>query len=136
MKMLNALEDLNHAPGTQVNLNAIAFVTHEGLGILLRLLAPIAPHIAHHLWRELGYGEDILHAPWPEVDAAALARDSIDLVVQVNGKLRGRVSVPAGSDKPVQESAALADAAVQRFIDGQAVKKVVVVPGKLVNIVI
>ena len=140
MKMLNVLSEVRgvaeagkgHAPSADVRNKIFA----EGIGILLRLLAPIAPHITHHLWRELGYAGDILDASWPQVDEAALLRDSIDLVVQVNGKLRGRVSVPAGSDKAAQESAALADAAVQRCIAGQAVKKVVVVPGKLVNIVV
>jgi len=140
MKMLNLLSevrdvteaDKGYAPSADVRNKIVA----EGVSILLRLLAPIAPHITHHLWRELGYAGDILDAPWPQVDETALVRDSIDLVVQVNGKLRGRVSVPSGSDKAAQESAALADAAVQRFIDGQAVKKVVVIPGKLVNIVI
>lgn len=140
MKMLNILSEVRavaeagkgYAPSAGVRNKILV----EGVSILLRLLAPIAPHITHHLWRELGYVGDILDAPWPQVDAAALVRDSIDLVVQVNGKLRGRVSVPAGSDKAAQESAALADVAVQRFIDGQTVKKVVVVPGKLVNIVV
>ncbi len=138
MKIVNALYDavpaVKSGSGTQRRVDEA--LVAEAVSILLRLLAPIAPHITHHLWRELGYAGDILDAAWPQVDEAALVRDSIDLVVQVNGKLRGRVSVPAGSDKAVQESAALADAAVQRFIAGQAVKKVVVVPGKLVNIVI
>ncbi len=138
MKIVNALYDaapaVKNSSGAQRRVNEA--ILAEGVSILLRLLAPIAPHITHHLWRELGYAGDILDASWPQVDEAALVRDSIDLVVQVNGKLRGRVSVPAGSDKAAQESAALADVAVQRFIDGQAVKKVVVVPGKLVNIVI
>ncbi len=138
MKIVNALYDA--APGVKTSAGAQReadeVIVAEAVSILLRLLAPIAPHITHHLWRELGYAGDILDAAWPQVDEAALVRDSIDLVVQVNGKLRGRVSVPAGSDKAVQEDAALADAAVQRFIAGQAVKKVVVVPGKLVNIVI
>jgi leucyl-tRNA synthetase len=138
MKIVNALYDaapaVKNSSGAQRQTDEV--ILAEGASILLRLLAPIAPHITHHLWRELGYAGDILDASWPQVDETALLRDSIELVVQVNGKLRGRVNVPAGTDRAAQESAALADDAVQRFIAGQAVKKVVVVPGKLVNIVI
>jgi leucyl-tRNA synthetase len=113
-----------------------AYARHERLSILLRLLSPIAPHISHTLWRELGYGEDILSAPWPEVDAAALVKDAIDLVVQVNGKVRSQVSVPAGADKNAIEEAALHDEKVQSFIDGQTIVKIIVVPGRLVNVVV
>ncbi len=108
----------------------------EGLGILLRLLSPIAPHLTHHLWCELGYGDDVLDAPWPQVDESALARDTIEMVVQVNGKVRGKVKVPADADKPAIEAAALADTNVQRFVGGQTVVKIIVVPGRLVNIVV
>jgi len=107
----------------------------EGMGILLRLLAPIAPHIAHKLWRELGYGEDILGAGMPEVDEKALERDTIEYVVQVNGKLRGKVQVPADADREAVERAALENENAQRFIGDATVRKVIVVPGKLVNIV-
>ncbi len=103
--------------------------------MLLRLLSPIAPHITHHLWRELGYGDDILNAPWPEVDDSALKRDSIELVVQVNGKLRARIQVPAQADKAAVEAIARNDENVLRHIEGKEIKKVIVVPGKLVNIV-
>ncbi len=127
MKILNALDRLAGVKSDE---------TREGLSILLRLLAPITPHICHHLWLALGFGEDILAAPWPEPDPAALATDEIQIVVQVNGKLRGRVSVPvqAGEDK-VRELA-IADETVARYVAGKPVKKVIVVPGKLVNIVI
>jgi leucyl-tRNA synthetase len=128
MKMLNALGKV-HGKGMES-------VQHEGFSIVLRLLSPIAPHITHTLWRELGYGNDILEAPWPAVDEAALKRDTIELVVQVNGKLRGQVSVPATADKSTVEQAALADANVQKFIEGMAIAKIIVVPGKLVNIVV
>jgi leucyl-tRNA synthetase len=100
------------------------------------LLSPIAPHITHKLWRELGYGEDILHAPWPEPDPAALEQDEIELVVQVNGKLRGNIRVAKNAGKDVIEAAALASEPVRKFVAGQSVKKVVVVPGRLVNVVI
>ncbi|MHB8473550.1 MAG: leucine--tRNA ligase [Gammaproteobacteria bacterium] len=138
MKLLNALYDA--APAVKISTGETRLlydrIVSETVAILLRLLAPIAPHITHHLWGELAYAADILHAPWPVVDESALARDTFDLVVQVNGKRRGQVIVPAASDKAAQEQAALADVNVQRFIDGQPIKKVIVVPGKLVNIVI
>jgi len=108
----------------------------EGLGILLRLLAPVAPHISHTLWKELGYGDDVLYANWPEVDAAALVRDTIEIVVQVNGKLRGKITVPADANRDSVEMQALADENVQRFTEGKAIVKVIVVPGKLVNVVV
>jgi leucyl-tRNA synthetase len=126
MKILNALEDLAEWDAT----------SREGLSILLRLLSPIAPHVTHHLWRELGFGEDIMKAPWPEVDPKALDQDEIELVVQVNGKLRGSIRVPKQADKAAIETLAMANANVQKFVAGQNVKKVVVVPGRLVNLVI
>jgi leucyl-tRNA synthetase len=128
MKMMNTLGRLEG--------EGSGALRNEGVSILLRLLSPIAPHISHTLWRELGYGEDILSAPWPEVDAAALVKDAIDLVVQVNGKVRSQVSVPAGADKNAIEEAALHDEKVQSFIDGQTIVKIIVVPGRLVNVVV
>ncbi len=107
----------------------------EGLGILLRLLSPIAPHVTHHLWRELGFGDDILTAPWPKVDESALVQDSLEYVVQVNGKVRGKIQAPAAAEKPEIEALALANENVQRFLDGLTVRKVIVVPKKLINIV-
>ena len=126
MKILNALEEIAEWNAT----------TAEGLSILLRLLSPIAPHLAHHLWRELKFGEDIMQAPWPEPDPKALEQDEIELVVQVNGKLRGSIVVPKQADKATIESLARSNANVQRFVAGQTVKKVVVVPGRLVNLVV
>jgi leucyl-tRNA synthetase len=107
----------------------------EGLGIVLRLLAPIAPHITHQLWRDLGLGDDILQAPWPQVDEEALRRESIEYVIQVNGKVRGKVQVPADADRRAIEQAALTNDNVQRFVGGAEVRKVIVVPNKLVNVV-
>jgi len=130
MKILNALE---RAPADEP---ASQSVVREGLGILLRLLSPIAPHISHHLWRELKFGEDVLAAPWPEHDPAALIEDEIELVVQVNGRRRGDVRVPRDADKNTIERIVLADPAVQRHVNGQPIKKVVVVPGRLVNVVV
>jgi leucyl-tRNA synthetase len=112
-----------------------AAVLREGLSILLRLLAPVAPHITHHLWRELGFGDDVLAAEWPAVDEDALTQDSIQYVVQVNGKVRGKVQVPADASREAIEAAALADDNVRRFTEGVSIRKVVVVPNKLVNLV-
>jgi leucyl-tRNA synthetase len=134
MKMLNALDDARLGAGP-----AEAAVLRESMGILLRTLYPIAPHITHALWTELGYTRqhgDLLDAPWPQADESALKQDEIELVVQVNGKLRGQIRVPAQADKAAVEAAALADATVQKFIAGSPIKKLVVVPGKLVNVVV
>jgi len=127
MKILNALERLPEED---------AAADEEGMSILIRLLSPIAPHIAHHLWRELGFGEDVMKAPWPEPDPEALEQDEIELVVQVNGKLRGSIKVPKAADRSAIEGLALANPNVQKFVAGQSVKKVVVVPGRLVNLVV
>jgi leucyl-tRNA synthetase len=134
MKMINALEDFKalDSAGAQ-----IAIV--EGFGILLRCLYPATPHIAHTLWAELGYAGalgDLLDAPWPQVDPDALVQDEIELMLQVNGKLRGAIVVPAGADKAAIEQAALAHEMFQKFANGAAPKKVIVVPGRLVNLVL
>jgi leucyl-tRNA synthetase len=126
MKILNALDEIDDWNAT----------TEEGLSILLRLLSPITPHMAHHLWRELKFGEDIMQAAWPEPDPAALEQDEVELVVQVNGKLRGSIRVPKAADRAAIEELARANPNVQRFVAGQNVKKVVVVPGRLVNLVV
>jgi leucyl-tRNA synthetase len=134
MKMLNALEDARL--GDSAAENALA---REGLGILLRVLYPIAPHVTHALWQELGFAAehgDLLDAPWPQAADDALAQDQIELVVQVNGKLRGAIRVPAAADKQTIEQAALADPNVMKFVASSPVKRVVVVPNKLVNVVV
>jgi leucyl-tRNA synthetase len=129
MKMLNALEK---APRQ----GALAAETiEECFGILLRVLSPLTPHISHALWLDLGYGEDILKAAWPEPLDAALEQDEVELMLQVNGKLRGALRVPADAAKDAIEAAALAHEATIKFLEGRAAKKVVVVPGRLVNIV-
>ncbi|MBM3357921.1 MAG: leucine--tRNA ligase [Betaproteobacteria bacterium] len=130
MKILNALE---RAPRDEPMRDA---VLREGMSILLRLLSPITPHVSHHLWLELEFGGDILSARWPEPDASALIEDEIELVVQVNGRKRGDVRVPRDADKEAIERIVLASPAVQKFVDGKPVKKFVVVPGRLVNVVI
>jgi leucyl-tRNA synthetase len=111
----------------------------EGTGILLRTLYPIAPHIAHTLWVELGFTQelgDLLDAPMAQPAEDALRQDELELVVQVSGKLRGRVTVAANASKEAIEAAALADPHVQKFVEGKPVRKVIIVPGKLVNIVV
>ncbi len=130
MKMLNALE---RAPRRAPLHSA---VVEEGMSILLRVLSPITPHICHHLWRELGYGEDILAAPWPEPLAEALEQDEIELVLQISGKMRGKLRVPAGASQQELERFALDHEAVKRHSDGKPVKRIVVVPGRLVNVVV
>lgn len=134
MKMLNALEDFkaNDEPGA-------AAALREGLGILLRVLYPVTPHIAHAVWKELGYAQaagDLLDAPWPQVDESALKQDEVELVLQVNGKTRGAVLVPAGADKAEIERLAVASEAFIKFAGGAPAKKVIVVPGRLVNVVV
>ncbi len=134
MKMLNALEDFKATaePGAGA---ALA----EGFGVLLRVLYPATPHLTHGLWQALGYAAlqgDLLDAPWPQVDEAALVQDEIELMLQVNGKLRGAVRVPAGASREQIESLTLASEAFIQFAAGAPAKKVIVVPGRLVNVVI
>ncbi|PIF20558.1 MULTISPECIES: leucine--tRNA ligase [unclassified Acidovorax] len=134
MKMINALEDFKamDSAGAQVALI-------EGFGILLRCLYPATPHIAHSLWTGLGYAGalgDLLDAPWPQVDAGALVQDEIELMLQVNGKLRGSIHVPAQADKAEIERIALASEAFVAQAAGAHPKRVIVVPGRLVNVVV
>jgi len=138
MKLLNALEGFKpQAEGADVAGDAAA--AREGFGILLRVLYPATPHIAHQLWHALGYAVELgelLDAPWPQVDPAALERDEIELMLQVNGKLRGALRVPAGADKAAIEQLALACEDFVKHAEGAKAKRVIVVPGRLVNIVI
>ncbi len=132
MKILNTLETVKAQPNG-------AAVLREGMGILLRTLYPIAPHITHALWMELGFARelgDLLDAPMPQPAQDALRQDELELVVQVGGKLRGRVTVAATASEEVIKAAALADAHVQKFVGDKPIRKVIVVPGKLVNIVV
>jgi leucyl-tRNA synthetase len=134
MKMLNALDDFKDLDKSD-GLVALA----EGFGILLRVLYPASPHLTHALWEELGYAKqsgDLLDAAWPAVDTSALVQDEISLVLQVNGKLRGALLVPSDASREAIEALALQNATVQSFAQGAAPKKVVVVPGRLVNVVL
>ncbi|WJN58918.1 leucine--tRNA ligase [Pseudomonas sp. SO81] len=107
----------------------------EGLEAVALLLAPITPHICHELWQQLGKSGSIIDAQWPQVDESALVQDSLTLVIQVNGKLRGQIEVPASASREEVEAAARANENVLRFTEGVTIRKVIVVPGKLVNIV-
>ena len=107
----------------------------EAWEAVVRLIAPVTPHVAEALWQRLGQTGSVFEAGWPAVDDAALARQSVELVVQVNGKVRGRIELPPGSDRERVEQVALANDNVARFVDGKTVRKVIVVPEKLVNIV-
>jgi leucyl-tRNA synthetase len=111
-------------------------VRHEALSIATVVLSPIAPHVTHECWGALGHETPVIDAGWPAVDDAALARESVEIVVQVNGKLRARVEVPAGADQETVHAAAVAEDNVARFVDGRTVRKVVHVPDKLLNIVV
>ncbi|AQZ32328.1 leucine--tRNA ligase [Pseudomonas sp. LPH1] len=110
-------------------------LVHEGLEIVTLLLAPITPHISHELWQRLGHADAVIDAQWPQVDESALVQDSLTLVVQVNGKLRGEIIVAASASREDVEAAARANENVLRFTEGLSIRKVIVVPGKLVNIV-
>jgi leucyl-tRNA synthetase len=131
MKLLNALDD-GAAAADDATLR-------EGFGVLLRALYPAAPHIAHALWRDLGYVQgfgELMDAPWPQVDEAALVRSEIELVLQIGGKLRGALRIAADADRATIEAAALASPEFAKFSEGKPAKKVVVVPGRLVNVVV
>jgi leucyl-tRNA synthetase len=126
MKILNALEGLEGYPAE----------AKESLSILLRVLSPITPHIAHHLWRELGFGADIMTAPWPEPDAAALEQDEIEYVIQINGKKKGTLTAPKGLAQTALEALVRASDLIKKYIGEQPIRKIIIVPGKLINVVV
>ena len=130
MELLNAVGRFEDAtPAGRV-------VRHEALEIIVRVLAPIVPHLCHALWQALGHERAVVDERWPEVDPAALVQDTVEMVVQVNGKLRGRIRVASGAAESDVRTAALAAEHVDRFVAGKPVRKVIIVPGKLVNIVV
>ena len=131
MELLNALDKFD--PGTNEDCG-LAF--REGLVIMNRVLAPVTPHIAHQLWRDLGEEGDVIDAPWPQLDEAALVSERIRLAVQVNGKLRAEIEIPADSDRAAIEAAAQAEPKIRNHTEGKTVLKIIVVPGRLVNIVV
>ena len=107
----------------------------EALDAIVLMLAPVTPHLSEVLWQELGHDSDITFAAWPQVDASALVASSILVVVQVNGKVRGKINVPADAEQDAVIAAAVGDENVQRFIADKTIRKQIYVPGKLVNIV-
>ncbi|NEO67262.1 MAG: class I tRNA ligase family protein, partial [Moorea sp. SIO4G2] len=111
-------------------------VYKEGIETLITLLAPFAPHIAEELWHSLGHSSSIHNQPWLEYDPDALVADEITLVIQIKGKTRGTIQVPANSDKSALETYARESEVAQRYLEGKEIKKVIVVPGKLVNFVV
>jgi leucyl-tRNA synthetase len=130
MELLNAINKFNDESGQG------QAVRREALESVVLMLAPIVPHICHALWREMGHETPLIDQSWPEVDEGALAVAMVEVVVQVNGKLRGRLTVPVDADRAMVEELALSDANAQRFIEGKEIRKIIVVPGKLVNIVV
>jgi leucyl-tRNA synthetase len=145
MKMLNAIEKLPldrtalDAPGHERARDAAKHLINESVGILLRILNPIVPHITHALWQALGFERQhgaLLTAVWPQVDETALIQDEIELVLQVNGKLRGNMRIAKDANRGQIEELAMANPNVQKHVNGLTVKKVVVVPGRLVNVVV
>jgi leucyl-tRNA synthetase len=130
MKMLNALEGAKQSSEGVLN---------ETFSVLLRVLYPVVPHVTFQLWSELGYADSfgpLLDAPWPKVDEAALEQSEIELVLQVNGKVRGALTVAKDASREDIEKAAIAHEMFEKFAEGRAPKKVVVVPGRLVNVVV
>ena len=139
MKMMNSIHSMPEAIGKVAcaeDKQGAEVVFAESVNVLLRMLAPIVPHMTHALWRGLGFGEHILDAAWPQPDASALQSDSIEMMVQVNGKLRGKVNVDADAGEDAIKQVALSEENVARNIEGKQVVKVVVVPKRLVNIVV
>jgi len=131
MELMNALKDFDDSSEQG------RAVRHETIELILQMLAPIAPHVCHVLWRELGHKDALIDHPWPQHDPQALVQDRIEVVVQVNGKLRSKVEVGASASKDEISAAALADATIQKWIEGKPVRKVIVPPGnKLVNVVV
>lgn len=133
MKLLNLLTKVPDATTAETDIKP--YIMHKGVSILLRLLAPISPHITHQLWQDLHYDDLILNAPWPKASATPIKIDQVELVVQINGKLRSRIQIPSDADNKTIEEIALRDEKVQQTTADKLIKKVIIVPGKLINIV-
>ena len=129
MELMNALGKLQDPSP------AARSLMQEAMESIVLLLSPIIPHICHALWRELKPGTELLDQSWPQVDSMALVQDEIELIVQVNGKLRATIEMALDASREATETAALAEPAIMRLLVGQTVRKVIVVPGKIVNIV-
>lgn len=131
-----SMELVNAVTRYEVEDETDRLLVHESLESVVLMLAPIVPHICHELWYALGNDTAVIDAAWPQPDETARVAERITLIVQVNGKLRARIEVPADASRDAAQDAALADANVQRFVEGRDIRKVVVVPGKLVNVVV
>ncbi len=129
MKLLNLLQDLPDSQNRKI-------IVHDGLSILLRLLNPITPHITYYLWGELRFKGDIADAPWPQVDTKTLTKNEVALIVQVNGKVRGKITVAIDANENLIKSAATSQEGVVRIIGEKTIKKIIIVPNKIVNIVL
>ena len=130
MELMNSLAKLKGSDQTSQQL------MQEALENIMLLLSPIVPHICHVLWRELKPGTELFDQPWPQADSSALVQNEINLMVQINGKLRGQIQVTKDTDKATIEQLALNNESIQKYIGGKTVKKIIVVPGRLVNIVV
>jgi len=130
MELLNALTRFDDVSDTGHK------IRQEVCNSMVLMLAPIIPHVCHRLWRDLGHDSLIIDHPWPEVDAAALVQENIEMVIQVNGKLRGKMQVDVDADRASCEATALSNEQASKFIGDSPIRKVIVVPGKLVNIVV
>lgn len=135
MKILNLLAKVQPATSSEDQDDISEIIIHKGFSILLRLLAPITPHIAHQLWQDLGYQGVIITAPWPKSSPIVFKTESVEIVVQVNGKLRSRIHIPTGADQPTIERLVTDDSKVKNAVNGKLIKKIITVPGKLVNVV-
>lgn len=137
MELVNTTNKFQDERATQDADNTLdRSIVHEALEVVLLTLSPIVPHFCHVLWQHLGHQQAIIDCPWPTVDYSALEQDQIQLVIQVNGKLRGKLDVAKDTEQKTLEALALADTNVQKFTDGKTVRKIIVVPGKLINIVV
>ncbi len=129
MKLLNLLQALPETPNRSA-------IVHEGLSILLRLLNPITPHITHYLWHELQFKGDIADTPWPQADSNVLVKNEYDLIIQINGKVRGKITIASGADEDTIKTAAVSQENISRIIAQKPIKKIIVVPKKIINIVL
>ena len=131
MKLLNLLEKM-----PKLSAHEYRIVTHESLSLLLRILAPITPHITQYLWKALAYGNDMTNIKFPKQDNSALITETLSLVVQVNGKLRAHIEIPVNADEEQIKMLAMAHPDIQKFLEGKSCKRFIYVPNRLANIVV
>jgi len=136
MKMLNLLYKLAEMPVREKELDFFNVLLAEGFNILLRLLSPIAPHITHYLWKKLAYEPWICDAKWPKVNRDVLKAVMQTIVIQINGKMRSKIEVQADLEKETLEKIVLEDEKVKSAIENKEIKKIIIVPGRIINIVI